>query len=283
MSDASWASRKRRDRAARALAAFFVVATVLPAILILGFCAWRGAQALTPALFVRLPSPGADGASGLANAMVGTLELLGLSVLMAVPVGVVAGLFVAEYRHTRFANVVRFGADILAGVPSILVGVAVYAVVVVPSGHFSGLAGALALALMMLPLVVRTTDELARAVPASLREAALALGAPHWRIALGVVLRTAAPGIRAGVMLAVARVAGETAPLLFTAFDNDFFTQSPLDPTSTMQVRVFFYTLSASDDRRAQAWAAALILVLVVLVLDRVARRMIRRSEEART
>ena len=212
----------------------------------------------------------------MANAIVGTLELVALASIMGIPIGIAAGLFLAEYRSTSLARVVRFCADVLAGVPSILVGVVVYAVVVVRMKHFSTFAGAGALAVLMLPLVARSTDELARTVPDSLREAALALGASRWRIAIHVVLRTAAPGIRAGCMLAVARVAGETAPLLFTAFNNRFWNESLSDPTSSLQVQIFTYAMSPYDDWHAQAWAAALILVAIVIVLNLLARRLLR-------
>jgi phosphate transport system permease protein len=212
----------------------------------------------------------------MANAIVGTIELVGLASLMGIPVGIAAGLFLAEYRATTLARLVRFSADVLAGVPSILVGVVVYAVVVVRMQRFSTLAGAGALAILMLPLVARTTDELARTVPESLREAALALGASRWRIAIHVVLRTAALGIRAGCMLAVARVAGETAPLLFTAFNNRFWNESLTDPTSSLQVQIFTYTMSPYDDWHAQAWAAALVLVALVVALNLAARRVLR-------
>ncbi len=270
-----YVTRRISDKVASVLSAAAVVAALLPLVALLSYVAIRGFRALTPALFTELPAP-ATGGGGIANAVVGTVELVALASLMGIPVGVLAGLFLAEYRDSVLARAVRFCADVLAGIPSILVGVVVYATVVVGMKRFSGLAGAVSLAILMLPLVTRTTDELARTVPESLREAAIALGAPRWRIALQVILRTAAPGIRGGVMLAVARVCGETAPLLFTAFDNDFWTTSPLEPTSTMQVRIFFYTLSPRDDRHGQAWAAALVLVALVMILHAVSRRLSR-------
>lgn len=211
----------------------------------------------------------------MANAIVGTIQLVFLASAMGIPFGIMAGLYLAEYKSTRLARAVRFSADVLAGVPSILVGVVVYAVVVVWMKQFSAFAGATALAIVMLPLVARTTDELARAVPDSLREAALALGAPRWRTAIFVVLRTAAPGIRSGCLLAVARVCGETAPLLFTAYNNRFYNDSLLDPTSTLQVQIFTYTMTPNDDWHAQAWAAALVLVAIVIVIGVVARRLL--------
>ena len=270
---AGYLTRRTVDRAMTTLSAVAVGLALLPLVAILAYVTMHGASALSTTLLTELPEPG-TGAGGIANAVVGTLELVALACLMGIPVGVFAGLFLAEYRASLLARAVRFCADVLAGVPSILVGVVVYATVVVAMGRFSGLAGAISLAILMLPLVTRTTDELARTVPDSLREAAIALGAPRWRIALHVVLRTAAPGIRAGTMLAVARVCGETAPLLFTAFDNDFWAKSPLEPTSTMQVRIFFYTLSPRDDRHAQAWAAALVLLAIVMGLHLLARRL---------
>lgn len=274
--DAAYAGRKLRDLAASIACGIAVVIALIPLAAILVYIAKRGVGALSLAFLTELPRPVGESGGGMANAIVGTLELMGLASLMGIPIGIAAGLFLAEYRATLLARVVRFSADVLAGVPSILVGVVVYATVVVRMKHFSTLAGAGALAVLMLPLVARTTDELARTVPESLREAALALGASRWRIAIHVVLRTAAPGIRAGCMLAVARVSGETAPLLFTAFNNRFWNESLSDPTSSLQVQIFTYTMSPYDDWHAQAWAAALVLVAIVIVLNLVARRLLR-------
>ncbi|MDB4943544.1 MAG: Phosphate transport system permease protein PstA [Labilithrix sp.] len=272
----AYAGRKLAARAATVAAGLAVALALFPLVAILVYIAERGANALSLAFFLRLPAPVGETGGGMANAVVGTLELVGLASLFGIPVGVAAGLFLAEYRATLLARAVRFSADVLAGVPSILVGVVVYLTVVAPSRHFSTLAGAIALAVLMLPLVARTTDELARTVPDSLREAALALGASRWRIAIHVVLRTASPGIRAGCMLAVARVSGETAPLLFTAFNNRFWNESLSDPTSSLQVQIFSYTMSPYDDWHAQAWAAALVLVGLVIVLNLAARRVLR-------
>lgn len=275
-----YVTRRVADKVAVVLSFVAVGLALLPLVAILGYVTVRGLGALSVAFFTTLPDPATRG-GGIANAIAGTFELVLLATAIGVPTGVLAGLYLAEYRDSVLARGVRFCADVLAGVPSILVGVFVYATFVVGMRRFSGLAGAVALAIMMLPLVTRTTDELARTVPDSLREAAIALGAPRWRIALQVVLRTAAPGIRSGTLLAIARVCGETAPLLFTAFDNDFWSGSPLEPTSTMQVRIFFYTLSPSDDRHAQAWAAALVLVAIVMVLHLVSRLARRRDGTA--
>lgn len=277
--ESAYLVRKVEARVASAVAAAAVVAALVPLVALLAYVVVRGASALSLAFFTELPRESGRG-GGMANAIVGTIELVALASAMGVPVGVAAGLFLAEYRATRLARAVRFAADVLAGVPSILVGMVVYATVVVRMKHFSALAGATALAIVMLPLVTRTTDELARTVPDSLREAALALGAPRWRIAVHVVLRTAAPGIRAGCMLAIARVCGETAPLLFTAFDNHFWSDGLLSATSSLQVRIFTYTMQGSDDRHAQAWAAALVLVALVALLELGARRLLRTRTE---
>ena len=274
--EGAYAGRKLAARVASALCGLAVVIALVPLVAILVYVARRGLGALSLGFFTSLPRPVGETGGGMANAVVGTIELVALASVMGIPIGIAAGLFLAEYRTTLLARAVRLCADVLAGVPSILVGVVVYAVVVVRMQHFSAFAGALALALLMLPLVARNTDLLARTVPESLREAALALGASRWRIAIHVVLRTAAPGIRAGCMLAVARVSGETAPLLFTAFNNRFWNESLSDPTSSLQVQIFTYTMSPYDDWHAQAWAAALVLVAMVIVLNVLARRVLR-------
>lgn len=269
--DDAYSARKLSNRAATALSATAVALAVLPLVSILGFVAKRGLGGLSASFFFE--PIGAQG-HGMANAVFGTVQLVVLASAMGIPVGVLAGVYLAEYRTSPLARGARFCADVLAGVPSILVGVVVYAVLVIRMKHFSALAGAIALAILMLPLVARTTDELARTVPDSLREAALALGAPRWRIAISVVLKTAAPGIRTGCMLAVARVCGETAPLLFTAYNNRFWNESLLDPTSSLQVQIFTYTLTPNEHWQAQAWAAALVLVALVFVLGVIARRL---------
>jgi len=269
----AYAGRKLAGKLAELGASLAVGFALLPLVAIFTYVVRRGASSFSLAFFTR--SIGESGA-GMANAIVGTLELVVLASAMAVPLGIAAGLFLAEYARTRLARLVRFATDVLAGVPSILVGVAVYAIVVVRMQHFSALAGACSLAVVMLPLIVRTTDTLARAVPESLREAALALGAPRWRTSIFVVLRTAAPGIRSGCMLAVARVCGETAPLLFTAYASRFYNESLLEPTATLQVQIFTYTMTPNQDWHAQAWAAALVLVGIVVVLNLVARRLTR-------
>jgi phosphate transport system permease protein len=213
---------------------------------------------------------------GIANALLGTLVLLGLACAAGIPVGVMTGIYLAEFGGTgTLARAVRFSADVLSGVPSISVGIFVYGLVVVTMHRFSALAGGLALGLIMLPTVARTTEELLRLVPDSLREAALALGLPKWRMILHVVLRTAAPGVATGIMLAVARVAGETAPLLFTALGSQFWSTRLDRPMASLPVQIYTYAVSPYDDWHRKAWAAALVLVALVLVLNVLARTVI--------
>lgn len=276
--EAAYGGRKLVARVATTLSGIAVILALVPLFAIASYVGSRGLRALSLSFFLE---PIGNRGVGMANAIVGTLELVVIASLLAIPLGIACGLYLAEYRATRLARIVRFGADILAGVPSILVGVVVYATVVVRMKQYSAFAGAASLAIVMLPIVARTTDELARAVPDSLREAALALGASRWRTSVLVVLRTAAPGIRSGCLLAVARVCGETAPLLFTAYNNRFFNESLLEPTSTLQVQIFTYTMTPNDDWHAQAWAAALVLVALVVILNVVARRFLREHEAA--
>ena len=215
----------------------------------------------------------------MANAIVGTLMLSGLASLMAVPIGVMSGVYMSEYAGSRFAALVRFSADTLNGVPSIVIGVFAYAVAVLPFKQFSALAGGFALGVMMIPIIARTTEELLLLVPGSMREGALALGATRARAVFSVVLPAALPGIVTGIVLALARIAGETAPLLFTSFNNRFFTTSLRQPISSLTVQVFTYAISPYEDWRRQAWAGALVLVTLVLLCSLAARIAIRRLE----
>jgi phosphate transport system permease protein len=215
----------------------------------------------------------------MANAIVGTLMLTGLAALMAVPIGVVSGIYLSEYAGTRFASAVRFAADTLNGVPSIVVGVFAYAVAVLPFKQFSALAGGFALGVMMIPIIARTTEELLLLVPPSMREGALALGATRAGAVFSVVLPAALPGIVTAILLALARIAGETAPLLFTSFNNRFFTTSLRQPIASLPVQVFTYAISPYEDWQRQAWAGALVLIAIVLVCSLAARMAIRRIE----
>ena len=273
-------------RGRRAVSAAFVVAcaaavvlAVVPLVLVLGFVVGRGVQALNADFFTRLPQPVGEAGGGMANAILGTLTLATLAAAMAVPIGVGTGLYLSEHSGRPFASLVRFAADTLNGVPSIVIGVFAYAVAVLPFQRFSALAGGFALGVMMIPIVARTTEELLLLVPESLREGALALGATRGRAMLGVVLPAALPGVVTAVVLALARVAGETAPLLFTSFNNRFFATSLTEPTSSLTVQVFTYAISPYEDWHRQAWAGALVLIVMVFGCSLLARLTTRRLE----
>ena len=249
-----------------------VVLALIPLVFLLFFVLSQGIQALNLDFFLNDPRPVGETGGGMANAIVGTLMLTGLAAAMAVPIGVISGVYLSEYRGSRFASAVRFAADTLNGVPSIVVGVFAYAVVVLPLGHFSTLAGGFALGVMMIPIIARTTEELLLLVPNTLREGALALGATRGRAVFTVIVPAALPGIITGVVLALARIAGETAPLLFTSFNNAFFSTSLTQPISSITVQVFTYAISPYEDWHRQAWAGALVLVAIVLICSMAAR-----------
>ncbi|HEV2880894.1 MAG TPA: phosphate ABC transporter permease PstA [Pyrinomonadaceae bacterium] len=253
----------------------FVAVAVLA--LILGYIAYRGIGAISFQFLIETPKPVGEG-GGIGNAILGTLILLGMACVVGMPFGIATGIYLAEYGAGRFASLVRFLTDTLTGIPSILVGVFVYTIIVVPLKQFSALAGGVALAVIMIPIVARTTEEMLRLVPASLREGALALGAPQWRVTTGVVLPAAASGIVTGAMLAVARVSGETAPLLFTAFGSRFFNVYLDQPMASLTVQIYNYAISPYDEWHAQAWAATLILMTLILVINITVRFFTRRK-----
>jgi len=254
------------------LTAFAALLVVLPLILILGFLVYQGASALNLDFFTQLPKPVGEPGGGMANAIVGTLTLIGLASCLGLPLGILGGIYLAESRDRRLPWMVRFLADVLNGVPSIVIGIFAYTIVVLPMRRFSALAGGFALAVIMLPIVLRTTEELVRLVPVSLREAALALGIPEWKVILRVVLPTARAGIITGVMVSVARIAGETAPLLFTAFGNRFWHQGLLQPIAALPLQIFAYAIAPFDDWHRQAWAGALVLIMMIFLSSLVAR-----------
>jgi len=256
-----------------------VLVALVPLAFILFFVVSQGIQALNLAFFTHMPMPVGEPGGGMANAIVGTLMRTGLAALMAVPIGVVSGVYMSEYAGTRFASLVRFAADTLNGVPSIVIGLFAYTVAVVPFKQFSALAGGFALGTMMIPIIARTTEELLLLVPGSMREGALALGATRARAVFTVVVPAALPGIITGIILALARIAGETAPLLFTAFNNRYFSTNLTQPISTLTVQVFTYATGPYQDWHRQAWAGALVLVTIVLVCSLVARIATRRVE----
>jgi len=252
--------------------ALCVVLALVPLAFVLFFVVSQGVQSLNVDFFTHNPRPVGEPGGGMANAIVGTLMLTALAAAMAVPIGILSGVYLAEYRGSRFASAVRFAADTLNGVPSIVIGVFAYAVVVLPLRHFSTLAGGFALGVMMIPIITRTTEELLLLVPNALREGALALGATRARAVFTVIVPAALPGIITGVVLALARIAGETAPLLFTSFNNRFFSTSLSQPISSITVQVFTYAISPYEDWHRQAWAGALVLVIIVLVCSMAAR-----------
>ncbi|MBC7288475.1 MAG: phosphate ABC transporter permease PstA [Armatimonadetes bacterium] len=253
---------------------------LVPLVLVLYHVIRNGAPALSVDFFTKLPAPIGEPGGGMANAIVGSLLLIAMASAMGVPAGVLAGLYLARYARARFSFWVRLAADVLSGVPSIVVGVVAYELVVVPMRSFSAFAGAVALALIMIPTVVRTTEEMVRLVPTSLYEAALSLGATEWRATVFVLLRGARAGIITGVMLAMARVAGETAPLLFTAFNNQFWCISPTQPVASLPVQIFNYATSPYEEWHRQAWAACLVLVILVLTMSIVTRIVARGKYE---
>ena len=250
--------------------AAFVV--ILPLVLVLAFLIYQGGTSLNLDFFTRLPKPVGEPGGGMANAIVGTLILIALACGLGLPVGILGGLYLAESRDRRMPWVVRFLADVLNGVPSIVIGIFAYTLVVRPMRHFSALAGGVALGVIMVPIVLRTTEEIVRLVPASLREAGLALGLPQWKVTVCVVLTTARAGIITGVMVAIARIAGETAPLLFTAFGNRFGYHGLDQPIAALALQIFAYAISPFEDWHRQAWAGALVLISMVFLVSLAAR-----------
>ncbi len=268
--------RRFADRAFRGACLLATVLALLPLVSVLAFVLVRGASGLSVTFLTALPKPVGEVGGGMAHAIVGSLQIVGLACLFAIPAGVLAGIHLAEFGASRFGRLVRFSADVLSGVPSITVGLVVYALVVARAQRFSAYAGALALALLMLPTITRATEELMRLVPESLREAALGLGIPKWRATLRVMLRTAAPGIATGIVLAVARAMGECAPLLFTSFNNRGWSHGLNEPTASLPVNIYTYATSPYADWHEQAWAAALVLVTLVLCSSIAARVLVR-------
>ena len=249
-----------------------VVLALIPLALVLFYVVSQGIGSLNREFFTHTPAPPGELGGGMANAIVGSLLVTGIGAVFAIPVGLLAGIYAAEYSGTRLASSVRFAADTLNGVPSIVIGVFAYGLAVLPFHRFSALAGGVALGVMMLPLIMRTTEELLKLVPTTLREGALALGATRARAVFSVVVPAALPGILTGILLAFARVAGETAPLLFTALNNQYFSTDVRQPISTLTVQVFNYAISPYADWHRQAWAGALVLVTIVLTCSLVAR-----------
>ena len=250
---------------------------ILVLVIILGYIAWQGIGSVSLRFLLDSPRPVGEG-GGIGNAIIGSLVLLLLSSVFGMPIGISVGVYLSEFGKGTFASLVRFFVDTLTGIPSIVTGVFVYAIIVVPLKHFSAFAGGVALALIMIPIVARTTEEMIKLVPQSLREGALALGAPQWRVTLGIVIPAAASGIATGAMLAVARVSGETAPLLFTAFGSRFFNYHLDQPIASLTVQIYNYAISPYDEWHAQAWAATLVLMTLILGINVVVRFLTRKK-----
>ncbi len=245
-----------------------IIIVLLPLLLIVGYLFYKGASSVNVNFFIHRPAPVGEAGGGMGNAIIGSLYVVGLASLIGIPVGLLGGIFLGEFPNNKLSTVARFVADVLNGTPSIVMGVFAYTVVVLPMKNFTALAGGFALGMMMIPTILRTTDEILQTVPNSIREASLALGVPYWRTVISVVLRSAKSGILTGILLAGARVLGETAPLLFTSFNNAFFSYSILQPISTLPVQIFNYAISPYKDWHRQAWAGALVLVVAILIVN---------------
>jgi phosphate transport system permease protein len=249
-----------------------VLVALVPLFSVLWLVISRGFRSLSLAFFTHLPAPVGEVGGGIGNAIIGTLFMVGLACLIGMPLGIGAGVFLAERGDGKLGHAVRFTAEVLGGVPSIVIGVVAYGLLVVPMHHFSALAGAVALAILMIPTLARTTEEMVRLVPRTLREASLALGVPAWKTSVFVILRTALGGLLNAALLAVARAAGETAPLLFTALNNQYWNWDPRQPTASLTVQIFNYAISPYEDWHAKAWGAALTLLVLIGSLNLIAR-----------
>jgi phosphate transport system permease protein len=276
-------NRTARRKALSNAVVFFcgasVVLALIPLILIFAYVIQQGFSSLNWDFFTKMPKPVGETGGGMANAIVGTLVLIAIAAVVAIPIGIISGVYLSEYGRAKFATLVRFTADVLNGVPSIVIGIFAYGLAVLPVKHFSALAGGLALGFMMIPIITRTTEELLNLVPGALREGSLALGATRARAAFSVMVPAALPGIMTGILVAFARIAGETAPLLFTSFNNRFFSTALNQPIASLTVQVFTYAISPYEDWHRQAWAGALVLVAMIFIFSVLARVVTRRLE----
>jgi len=266
--------RALTDHTVTVLAVLATILVIVPLAVIFAELIYKGVSSLNLDFFTKVPAPEGETGGGMANAIVGSGVLLGVASVIGIPIGIGSGVYLAEFgRGTKLANAVRFTADVLNGVPSIVMGVTAYALIVAPHiswlpflGHFSALSGGVALGIMMIPTVCRSTEEMLLMVPHAVREAALGLGVPNWRSVLSITVRTASPGIITGCMLAFARVAGETAPLLFTALGNQFWSTSLNEPIAALPLQIFIYANSPYEDQRRMAWAGALVLIVLIVL-----------------
>jgi len=257
--------RRATDHLATFVAALTVVLVLLPLVAIFTYLVYRGIGSINWAFLTQTPKPVGEPGGGMANAIGGSIVILAIASLLGVPVGIGAGIYLSEFGRNRFGDLIRFTSDVLNGVPSIVIGIVAYSLVVLRQRHFSALAGGVALAIMMVPTITRTTEEMLLLVPQAIREAAYGLGVPRWRTTLSITLRTATSGVITGVMLAFARVAGETAPLLFTAFGNQYWNMNVNQPTAALPLQIFTYAISPFDEWHRQAWAGALVLIILIV------------------
>ena len=273
----SW-RRRLTNHVMTGVAVLTVVIVLAPLVAIFGYLLYRGVGSMNWAFFTQTPKPVGEEGGGMANAIIGSILILGIASLIGVPFGVGAGIYLAEFGRNTFGKAIRFTADVLNGVPSIVIGIVAYAIVVLYQKHFSALAGGVALAIMMVPTISRTTEEMLLLVPQALREAAYGLGVPRWRTTLSITLRTATSGVITGIMLAFARVAGETAPLLFTAFGNQYWNLRTDQPTAALPLQIFVYANSPYDDWHRQAWAGSLVLIILIVSAIAAVRYAVRRG-----
>ncbi|MGA8430848.1 MAG: phosphate ABC transporter permease PstA [Candidatus Sulfotelmatobacter sp.] len=270
--------RRVTDHVMTGVAVFTVVLVLAPLIAIFGYLVYKGVGSINWAFLTQTPKPVGEAGGGMANAIVGSVLILGIASIFGVPLGIGAGIYLAEFGRNRLGDAIRFTADVLNGVPSIVIGIVAYSIVVLYQKHFSALAGGVALAIMMVPTICRTTEEMLLLVPQALREAAYGLGIPRWRTTLSITLRTATSGVITGIMLAFARVAGETAPLLFTAFGNQFWNLRTDQPTAALPLQIFNYAISPYDEWHRQAWAGALVLIILIVSAVAAVRLAVRRG-----
>jgi len=270
--------RRVTDHVMTGVAVLTVILVLVPLFAVFAYVVYRGIGSINWAFLTQTPKPVGEAGGGMANAIVGSALMLALASIIGVPLGVGAGIYLAEYGRNRLGDSIRFTADVLSGVPSIVIGIVAYSIVVLSQKHFSALAGGVALAMMMIPTISRTTEEMLLLVPQALREAAYGLGVPRWRTTLSITLRTATSGVITGIMLAFARVAGETAPLLFTALGNQFWNLKINQPTAALPLQIYSYALSPYDDWHRQAWAGALVLIILIVTSVAAVRFAVRRG-----
>jgi len=270
--------RRVTDHIMTGVAVLTVIIVLVPLFAIFAYLVYRGVGSINWAFLTQTPKPVGESGGGMANAIVGSGLILALASVLGIPLGIGAGIYLAEFGRNRFGDAIRFTADVLSGVPSIVIGIVAYAIVVLSQKHFSALAGGVALAIMMIPTITRTTEEMLLLVPQALREAAYGLGIPRWRTTLSITLRTATSGVVTGVMLAFARIAGETAPLLFTALGNQYWNLHTNQPTAALPLQIYAYALSPYDDWHRQAWAGALVLIVLIVTAVAAVRFAVRRG-----